>query len=190
MRAIYDFDKTLFDGDSTERFVLFLLKRHKALALRAPRVAWAFLKMALGAISKTQAKQALYQAIFPRVADLDAALSDFWQRDFPRVKGWYIRQKQPSDLVISASPEFLLRPACDRLGVKLIASRVDPRTGLYEGENCHGEEKVRRYRASGLSGAPFCFYSDSLSDAPMARLAQEAHLVTGDRITPWPPASA
>ena len=30
------------------------------------------------------------------------------------------------------------------------------------------------------------FYSDSLADTPMARLAREAWLVKGDALSPWP----
>ena len=79
----------------------------------------------------------------------------------------------------------MLAPACERLGVSLIASQVDKHSGSYLGANCDGPEKVRRYRAQYPSEA-FEFYSDALIDAPMARLAQRAWLVKGDRILPWP----
>ena len=52
-----------------------------------------------------------------------------------------------SDLIISASPEFLLKPICGILGIKhLIASKVSPVDGKYTGKNCHGKEKVRRFK--------------------------------------------
>ena len=62
---------------------------------------------------------------------------------------------------------------------------MDKHTGEYRGPNCHGEEKVRRYQALyGQEG--FEFYSDSLSDAPMAQLACRAWMVRGDALSPWP----
>jgi phosphoserine phosphatase len=68
----------------------------------------------------------------------------------------------------------------------LIASRVDPKTGQYTGRNCDGAEKLRRFREEYGETPVEEFYSDALSDAPMARIAQRAFLVKGDRVTPWP----
>ena len=99
---------------------------------------------------------------------------------------WYMAQRRPDDLVISASPEFLLRPVADRLGFALIASRVDPATGRTEGLNCHGEEKLRRFRARYGDAPVERFYSDSLSDAPMARAAREAFMIRRGTVLPWP----
>ena len=88
-------------------------------------------------------------------------------------------------MIISASPEFLLKPICKKLGIKyLIASRVDPSTGMYLGENCYGEEKVRRFKKQ-FDTKPEEFYSDSLSDAPMANIAEKAFLVDDDILIPW-----
>ena len=93
---------------------------------------------------------------------------------------------RPDDVVISASPEFLLRPICEKLEIHtLIASRVDPKSGHYTGENCHGRQKVLRYREV-FSHLPICeFYSDSLSDTPLAELAEESFIVKKGRIYDW-----
>ena len=98
-----------------------------------------------------------------------------------------IRQNmQPDDLVVSASPEFLLAPACRRLGIRPpIASRVDARTGRYTGLNCKGAEKVSRFREQYPDAEIGQFYSDSRSDAPLAHLARRAFLVRGDSYTSW-----
>ena len=41
---VYDFDKTIYDGDSTADFYIFSLKRHKKILLLAPSLIGAFLK--------------------------------------------------------------------------------------------------------------------------------------------------
>ena len=105
-----------------------------------------------------------------------------------RIRPWYLAQKRPDDLVISASPEFLLAPACRMLGIRApIASRVDVQTGRYTGANCKGEEKPRRLREAYPDVVIDDFYSDSRSDAPLARMAKRAWLVKGDERTPWQP---
>ena len=87
--------------------------------------------------------------------------------------------------MISASPYFLLRPICDELGIKhLIASDVDVKTGLYTGENCHGDEKVRLFKEK-YGGEIDEFYSDSHNDDPLARLSKKAFMVKGSKLTPW-----
>ncbi|MEA4897668.1 MAG: haloacid dehalogenase-like hydrolase [Eubacteriales bacterium] len=185
MINVYDFDRTIFDGDATARFLRYAIARHPSLAAALPRVGRAFLLYAVRRLSKTEAKQALYRAILPRI-DAQALLGAFWRTNMGRVKRWYLDRRAEGDVVISASPEFLLEPACRSLGIAtLIASRVDARTGDYTGENCHGEEKVRRYLDE-HAVRPFAFYSDSLSDAPMARLAERAYLVKGKRVSAWP----
>ena len=120
------------------------------------------------------------------VPDVDKAIEIFWRQNAHFLQEWYQKKRRADDVIISASPEFLLAPMAKKLGVHLIASRVDSHTGVYDGVNCHGEEKVRRFRAEFGETQVEEFYSDSLSDTPMARVAREAFLVKGETITPWP----
>ena len=100
---------------------------------------------------------------------------------------WYRQMQRNDDVIISASPEFLLEPAMRRLGIRhMMASRVDKHTGKYTGLNCHGEEKVVRFRAKFPDAHVEKFYSDSLSDTPMALLADEAWLVKNPNMSRWP----
>ena len=137
---------------------------------------------------KLKPKQAFKQRMFGylRFIDLDRALEGFWRANLPRVKPWYRSTHREDDVVISASPEFLIRPACQALGIAhVLASPVDSRTGVYSGLNCHGQEKVRRFRQLWPEARVENFYSDSHSDDPMAAIAEKAWLVRGDRIMNW-----
>lgn len=120
-----------------------------------------------------------------RVPDVDAELEAFWAKNFDRVNPWYLAQKRPDDIIISASPEFLVRIPAQKLGVRLLASRVDKHTGRTDGENCHGAEKVRRLHETYPDVEIAEFYSDSRSDSPLAELAERAYLVHGQERTPW-----
>lgn len=109
----------------------------------------------------------------------------FWDTHEKNIKGWYLKQKKDDDIIISASPEFLLNPICERLGIKnLTASKVDVHTGKYSGVNCHGEEKVRLFREL-YGGEIDEFYSDSRSDTPLAEISKKAFMVKGDKIEDW-----
>lgn len=184
---VYDFDKTIYAGDSTVHFFLFLLRRHPSLSRYLPAGALAFARFQWGDWSKTRFKERLYR-LFQGVPNIDAEVHAFWQLHRDGIKAFYMAQQARDDVIISASPTFLLAPICAELGIShLLASKVDPQTGAYEGENCWGAEKVRRFLEAGHQLSEMTdFYSDSLSDAPLAMRAQRAWFVTGERISPWP----
>lgn len=183
---VYDFDKTIFEGDSTVAFLKYLFLSEKGLWRALPGVAVNALTYALRLRAKQDFKQRLFSAIFPRVTDIDKALGDFWDKNLVRIMPWYVKNSRFDDVVISASPEFLVKYACDKLGVKLaLGSPVDKYTGKYFGKNCHGDEKVARFRAACGDALIENFYSDSHSDDPMARMAQSAFMVRGNRLEKW-----
>ena len=182
---VYDFDNTILRGDSTARFYAYCMLHYPRMWLDIPGQA----ANALLFVLKIRKKQAFKQrmlAFLTRIGDVDAAVGKFWEKNFCRIKPFYREKRQEDDVVISASPEFLIRPACERLGIKCImGSPVDKHTGIFSGLNCHGEEKVRRFRAVFGDAQIDDFYSDSHSDDPLARIAKRAILVKGDRLLPW-----
>jgi len=182
---VYDFDNTIYDGDSTRDFYMYCLKKHPSLVRFWPVQAWAFIKYGLKIIDKTRCKEIFYR-FFRGLRDPDGTLNDFWDAHIAKIKPFYRDLMRPDDLIISASPDFLLREACRRIGLtSLIASVVDPVTGQYMGVNCYGEEKVRRLREERPDAVIDSFYSDSLSDAPLAAIAQMSFFVRGDKVLPW-----
>ncbi len=179
---VYDFDKTIYPVDSTAQFYGWCLRRYPACRRTLPWTAWAFFCMGLRILPKTRCKQIFYR--FLRHVPTEAP-ELFWQEHLPDIQPWYCAQHRSDDLVISASPEFLLAPVARALGFALIASPVEQATGLYQGENCHGPEKVRRYREIYGDAPVDGFWSDSHSDDPMAALAKEAWIVKKGSLVPW-----
>ncbi len=183
---VYDFDQTIYRGDSTVDFYFYCL-RHKPLMLRSiPGTIGGFALYGARLWDKTQAKQQMYRFL-NAIGDTEQMVKQFWRSHIRNIKPWYIEKtRQEDDVIISASPEFLLKPACELLGIRyLMASRVDPDSGKYTGVNCWGEEKVRRFREVFGDRQIETFYSDSLSDTPLAREAKTAWIVRGDELIPW-----
>lgn len=182
----YDFDKTIYDGDSTADFYLFSLRRHKKIITLAPSLLIAFIKFyVLKKGTKTDFKEVMYR--FLTYCDTEKDIKDFWEINKDKIKQFYFDNQRPDDVIISASPEFLLKPICKELGINsLIASRVDCKTGKYSGINCHGKEKVRRfYEIYGNDVIIEEFFSDSYSDTPMAEISKKAYLVKQDKLLDW-----
>lgn len=187
---VYDFDDTIFLGDSTRAFYFYCLKQQPMLLRYLPKQLFGAGLYIVKAIPKTRFKEYFF-SFLRGIPDVEELLESFWQSHFERIQSWYRDQCAPEDLVISASPEFLLAPACRMLSIQPpIASRVDKNTGLYTGKNCKGKEKVLRYRSVFGETMIEEFYSDSLSDAPLAELAVRSFLVKAGTINPWPDCSS
>lgn len=182
---VYDFDNTIYDGDSTIDFYLYCIKTHPNLLRYLPKQLWAAILYLIGKLDKTRFKERFY--IFLRgLKNIDCDMTAFWNRNEHKIKKWYLKNKKNTDAIISASPEFLLEPICNKLGIiQLLASKVDCETGHYIGINCYGMEKVNRFIQSFGEYQIDEFYSDSKSDLPLAELARKAYIVSGNKISPW-----
>ena len=182
---VYDFDKTIFDGDSTQKFYLYLLKKQPQISVYLPKQFIYFIPFSLGIMEKTKFKEKFYSC-FSIVKDIDKEVEEFWKIHIKGIKKWYYEKQKDTDIIISASPEFLLTPICKKLGIKyLIASKVDNKTGKYTGLNCYGKEKVIRLNKEIPNIIIGEFYPDSFSDEPLAEIAKKSYIVDRDNLYPW-----
>ena len=182
----YDFDGTIYRGDSSVDFFIFCLSRYPWLALFLPYQIAMILAYKLHLCSKEQEKSAFF-SFLRLVPDVPSALTAFWKKNQDKIESWYLARKQTNDVVISASPEFLLVPICQQMNIdRLIASKVNSRTGSFESKNCKGEEKVRRFKKLFAHATINSFYSDSESDRPMAQLAEKAFQLEKGNLKEWP----
>ena len=187
MPNVYDFDKTVVYPDSGAAFFGFCLRRHPGLLRYLPLSVAALLCFVVKHKRPAPFKAEYYHYL-RGLPDIQEEVRLFWETQFDKLmKPWYLAQLRPDDIIISCSAEFFLKPLCERLGVRLVCTRVNTGTGRLEGNSCYGGEKLRRLReAFGDDIEIGEFYSDSLTDAPLAAIARKAFLVKGDEILPWP----
>ncbi len=183
---VYDFDGTIYDGDSTFDFVRFCLRRHPGTALSLPVLALAAARLALRKIGLTEFKSVLFGCMSRRFSLTEEARL-FWQDEKTRAKlgAWF--DSRPRDLPIviaSASPEFELRYAADILGVgTLIGTRCDDKTGQLIGKNCKGAEKIERIRAlMGEFEVRAMYTDDTKADGPLLAIASERYKITHGKL--------
>lgn len=182
---VYDFDKTIYDGDSTLDYYKYSIKKQPMLLLYLPKQLVSMFLYKTGKKEKKAFKQDFY-GFLKYQTNKDEIIKSFWDGHENKVKKWYQHMQQDDDLIISASPEFLLKEICERQGIKrLIASKVNKENGVCESENCYGEEKVVRYNQAYIGQTIEKFYSDSRSDEPMAKLAKESYFVNKNKVEKW-----
>ena len=183
---VYDFDKTIYLKDSTTDFYFYCLRRYPSILAEVPITGAYFALYNLKRCSKTIFKEKMYRFL-RHLPDVDQLVLDFWEEHKGNMASYYKEVQRPDDIIISASPEFLLEPIAKIMGFgTLMASRVDKKTGIYDGINCHGKEKVRRLKERFPDAEVNRFYSDSFSDTPLAVIAKEAFLVKDGKPVPWP----
>ena len=182
---VYDFDGTIYNGDSSVDIYFFLLKRYPKLIAFFPKQMLGIVKYKLHLSSKEEMKE-MYFSFLKGVRTDKTFVDDFWKQNQNKIKEWYLKQKRKDDVIISASPEFLLKPICDILGIdNLIATKVELSSGKFLSKNCQGAEKVVRFEEIFSEAEIEAFYSDSKSDTYMAKLATKASLIKNNRIIDW-----
>ena len=180
---LYDFDNTIYKGDSSTDFFFYSLMKYPRIIKYVPRIIKDAIRYKLKRITKTEMKETNF-SFLKSIPDVDNLVISFWQTHSCYIKNFYLEKKHDKDIIISASPEFLLKPITDELKVMdLIGSKVNKLNGKFDGLNCHGEEKVKRLNKKYKDLVVLESYSDSLSDKPILELAKHAYLVKGNKLT-------
>ncbi|MBQ8094695.1 MAG: haloacid dehalogenase-like hydrolase [Clostridia bacterium] len=176
---VYDFDGTIYRGDSTVDFLFFVLNRQKWLAfflvLLIPDVIHLCVTRDL-----TRFKSKLF-SMLSRHMDLEASGKAFWasRRAQEKINGWFADRRSDLPVVIaSASPDFELKWIAGQLGTDLICTCCDAETGRVIGKNCKSSEKIRRIREKYGNVSVRAMYTDNIrADRPLLELASEQYLV-------------
>lgn len=147
MLNVYDFDKTIYQNDSTVEFFMFCIKTQKRVLLSLPRTAFFGIGYLLGIYEKTAFKQIFFRFL-RQLDNTELTVDKFWAKNQHKIKKWYIEQSKPDDIIISASPEFLLAPVCKN--ATLIASRVDPKPAFIPEKIATEKKKSPVYTSDSL----------------------------------------
>jgi hypothetical protein len=116
---VYDFDGTIYKGDSSLDFYLFVLIKRPYIIVLLPYQGFMYLLSVFHVCSKEKMKEAFFS--FIKMIPVKRLVNEFWKKNSTKIQHWYLNQRNNSDVIISASSEFLLAPfVCDTLSVRLI----------------------------------------------------------------------
>lgn len=176
---IYDFDKTVYNGETSINFILFFLSKHPHLILK-----FIFnLFLILFNIASLEKTKNIFFSILNNIDDnvLDSDISLFWEKErnkiFPYFYNEIKKNKKECDILIliSASPDFLLENIYKKLGFDvLIATKYEKYKMV--SKNCKNTEKVNRLKLLGEFEV-LSFYSDSISDKPLYDIANNKYTI-------------
>ncbi len=184
---VYDFDNTIYDGESVVDFYLFLLKKNPRLIRILPKVIQMLLKYKACRISEEEllATAQNYATKLFRYAQDKDLVSEFWSKNQKKIKKFYLENKKEDDVIISASSGFLIGSICRKIGIKkVIASEIDIRTGEIL-QICYRKNKPEIFKKHFPDAVIDEFYTDSMNDSPMFKLAKKVYLVKGNKVKEW-----
>ena len=182
---IYDFDNTIYNGDTNKDIIKYALVRHPFLVIKSLNQAKKLRRQyKKGYVSFERVKESMLSFIF-KIENYPKFINDFVSSHMNKIKPWYLTKKTENDIIISASYDLWINEFAKRLGVKVvIATRVDS-NGKILGNNCKGKEKINRLNALVKNANIVSAYSDSSSDIPMLEVARVSYVVEGNRLIPY-----
>lgn len=182
---VYDFDYTIYDGDSTIDFYFFCLKKKPVIFVYLFKQLYGLVLGKIGLITTKRMKEYFF-SFLNSFDNIEEIVELFWNKNDYKIKKWYIEQKNKRDLIISASPDFLINSICNKMMLQVpIATSMNRRTGKIFGENCKGKEKVNRFYKKYPNGVIYKFYSDSYSDLPLKLISKKSYLVKKNNVYLW-----
>lgn len=184
---VYDFDNTIYRGESTLDYYFFCVKHHPRLLRFVFIVLEKLVKYKLCLISEDELMRLCEKyvlAFLKDCPDSEILAQKFWDRNIKKIKPFYASLHKDDDVIVSASFGFMLRPVMGKLGVtSLLCSEVNLETGEIE-RLCFRRNKKTLFESAFPSRIE-SFYTDSLNDMPLMRMAKNAYLIKGEKIQRW-----
>lgn len=183
---VYDFDDTIYNGDSSFHFFLYAIKKFKVSILNLLKIFFNALLYLLKLKTTKEFKEVVF-SFLTNIDDIDNFVDTFWEKHKKNIKKEFLEiiKNNKNNYIISASPEFLLKNIAKELKCELIATPMNKKTALIERANCNKEEKVKRLNNLLKDYQIIEFYSDSNNDLPLAKLAKRAYKVKKYNIRKW-----
>ena len=184
---VYDFDGTIFPTDCSIGFCFWCMKRRPKMWFTfAPKAIKNIILRKTGRIPEYKMQREFF-GYLTMVDNFDEEIERYWDKNEKKIAPWYLKQKRPDDLIISASPDCIIGPIAKRLGVNFMATEFDREFGVFTNNLMYAKEKAKYIFDHGFPVIDN-FYSDSLADTPLALCAEKAHLVKdkASTVVDWP----
>ena len=182
---VYDFDNTIYKGESVLHFFFFYIKKTPYLLKYIPKVFYALFKYKLGKITVEKALEEyapFVEDYFGNIKDIRADSVEFWDKHMHNIKPFYKDIQKEDDVIVTASPEVTMEEICKRLGIKHCVGSIIEDSGKIT-RLCMRSKKVPAFLEAFPDAEIENFYTDSpKNDAPLIELAKNAYHVKGNKI--------
>ena len=193
--VVYDFDKTIYDGETGVNFSVFYLKKYplKSILFLITYSRYLFLYL-FKIVNLSKIKEKYFKFLESHTKkEIQDLIDEFWEtkksKIYPWVKEELKKNKKEADFVIvtSASPlflieKFLLSQGYDIVfGTRFVGDNQKKFVAQINGKNNKGDEKVKKLnrwaKQNNYEIEIVKFYSDSLADKPLYDIAEKKYWI-------------
>lgn len=182
---VYDFDNTLYDGESLVDLILYYVAHDAHIWPYLPKLLAIAVRDRFHLFTVEEAVRAyagFLEGYYTKLPHLEQDVARFWDAHEKKLKPFYRRLRREDDVIVSGSADFLLDEIMRRMGItRYVCSRVNRTTGAFE-RLCFLENKVKLFHAQYPGAHIDNFYTDSMNDRAMMELADHVFLVKRRRI--------
>ena len=192
---VYDFDKTIYGGESGTNFFTYYLRNYP---LKGLLFGLTYLKEVLFYLIKITDLKRLKERFFIFLEshsneEIEKIVDGFWKEYGKKMYSWTQEElrenKKEADMVIvtSATPLFLLERLIPEMGYDMVFGTEFQGDGEekfvaeIKGENNKGMEKVKKLnkwaKENNIEYEIIKFYSDSLADKPLYDIAEKKYWI-------------
>ena len=182
----YDFDNTIYDGESIYDFFIFAIKTDKRLLKFFPRIFILLIKYKLNKVKITDiydtASLVIEYFINESNLSIDEMVSSFWVKNEHKLKKEFLNMLKSDDLIITGCPNFLIEYVKPKLKTDNIICTDYDNINNKINFICLGENKVKAFNEKYKNVKINKFYTDSLVDSPFMKISNEVYLVKKNKI--------
>ena len=183
---VYDFDNTIYDGETLVDFALYYIKKDIRIWKYLPKLIIIALKDKFHLFTVEDAVDAyasFLEGYLINLDDINENVIKFWDNNMHKIKPWYNEVRRDDDIIVSGTTDFLLDEIMKRMGIKnYISSSIDMQTGKFN-RLCFLDNKVKLFNEYFPNAHIDNFYTDSMNDKAMMDIAEHVFIVKKDTIT-------
>ncbi len=182
---VFDFDNTIYSGESTVDFFLFCIKKKPSLIKYLPLV----LKMVFLYKMRKLPLEKLYSiaikmmnVVVDNKENADSFIEEFWSINKKKLREEFLDMIEQDDVVISGSPILLLDGVKEYLNTDKIYGTIIDLEGKEKPFICYGENKLLLLKLLYKDLHIDEVYTDSYSDLPLIMNSDVAYMVKNNKI--------
>jgi len=182
---VFDFDNTLYHGESSVDLALYMIKNNKRIILYLPKLFYNLFKYKLCIVDRNKMIRGIndfLQNVLSGKDELLGAVDGFWAKNRRKLDAAMLKRIDSNDVIITAGPDFLLNGIRDMLNTEnILCSSVDTEKMQVRYLN-FGSSKARLYKKKYGSRRIDCFYTDSYNDKSLMELSERVFIVKKGRL--------
>ena len=182
---VFDFDNTIYRGESSFDLVVFMIKNNKKILLYLPSIFINMIKYKMCMVEKAQLLKKIndfMKVIIMNENEVNALVKRFWKKKIHKLDRNMLKRIKKDDVIITAGPDFLIHGIKKLINTdNIISSEIDYEKFEVKYFN-FGDNKVKRYKELYGNRRIDCLYTDSYNDKALMDISDKVYIVKKGRL--------